>query len=180
MASYIQTLKRKLVGAIGADVSSATTVTTARADAFTAVDQLESKVLTVQFPNTTNGTTPITRYGLTEQTDGACATLIPFNCELERADFVVFTGAIAASRTDYLTLDLLYTPPAGTASYAVASFSDTTTAATVLVRQQMVRADTAKILAAGGTIGAYITKTGAGQTNGVGCISFVINRRDDT
>lgn len=180
MASYIQTLKRKLVGAIGADVSTSSSPTTARSDATIAVDQLESKALTVRFANTTNGTTAVTRYCLTELPEAGGAMVIPFNCELERADFTVFTGAIAASQTDYLTLQLLYTPPAGTSSYAVASFSNTTTAATVLIRQQMVRADTAKVLAAGGTIGSYITKTGAGVTNGVGCITFVVNRRDDT
>jgi hypothetical protein len=180
MASYIQTLKRKLVGAIGHDVSSATTVTTARSDAETAMDQLEAKVFTVRVADTTNATTPTTRLQLTEMPDGTGWVVLPFNAKLERADLTLSDGALAASLTDYVNFQLLYVPPAGTAAYAIATFSNTTTAMTALIRQQMVNVATAAVLSAGATIGAYSTKTGAGNTNGVGCITFCVNRRDDS
>lgn len=180
MASYIQGLKRRLVGAIGNDVSSATTVTTARSDAETAVDQLESKVFSVKVADTTNGTTPTTRLQLTEMPDGDGFVVLPFNAKLEQARLVLTDGALAASLTNYTTFDLFYIPPAGTAGYAIASFSNTTTAMTALISQKMVNVATAAVLSAGAVIGAYSTKTGTGNTNGIGGITFVVNRRDDS
>lgn len=174
MASYIEKLEEKILGALGADVSASTSRSQAAQDALDAVRGIQSKVLSFSFQNTTNGTTPSPLY----EGGAAQGAIVPFNARLDSAHMAVLTGALAASQTNYTTFALTYTPPAGTGSYTIASFSNTTSAGTALVAAEMTKVGTANLLTKGGLLGMIITKTGTGNTSGVGMASVVLSRRN--
>jgi hypothetical protein len=169
--AYITKALNKLGGALFADVSSATTVVTAREDAVETAKAVADRITYTQsFAETTAADAALS---------GAVLPML-FNGEIVSAKFTVETGeAGGTGNSDFVNVVLYSWDADGDGTTTVGTWSGKTDTVTIKTSKAIPLTATAAKVVAGGSIQFQLTKTGDGATTGVLNCAVMIRREDD-
>lgn len=166
---YIEVYRLKAQG-VFADLSSSTNPTTAAEDVKETVSQATRVVMSFDLAA-----------GTATETPSSQRRALPGNgnYDVRSAYLVLASGSLAQSSTDYSTFTLNHlADSAATTKTAVAAYASSGTSC-ALGKCMPLTVTAANRIVSGGSLVVDLTKTGAGQTNGVSAVTIELARMND-